>query len=204
MGDTKANIRARAASRRDALSGSDRELKSRLIQDRALGFPLYVDAPAVALYSAASNEVGTEAIREHAFATGKQLFFPRLDPNGGFQWVRLQGREQLSIGRYGILEPAGDEILAPATAGALVVFVPGLAFDLRGNRLGRGQGWYDRALAALANAARTVALAYEFQIVDCIPTDIWDRRVEYIISEERVVDCRRLASGPGRSRNLLV
>jgi 5-formyltetrahydrofolate cyclo-ligase len=79
----------------------------------------------------------------------------------------------------------------------LIVFVPGLAFDLHGNRLGRGKGWYDRALASLGGQARFIALAFEFQIVDEVPTDSWDRKVHHIITERRIIDCGDLPSDSG-------
>jgi 5-formyltetrahydrofolate cyclo-ligase len=194
MGDNKANLRASARKRRDSLSAAESAQKSRLIQERALKFPLYLDAPAVALYSATGNEVATEAIRQHALNSGKKIFYPRLTTNTGLQWVCLREENQFSAGRYGILEPTGDEYLSLDEADALVVFVPGLAFDVHGNRLGRGQGWYDRALATLDDRARTIALAYDWQIVDRVPSDAWDRSVQYIVTEERIIDCRDLAS----------
>jgi 5-formyltetrahydrofolate cyclo-ligase len=71
------------------------------------------------------------------------------------------------------------------------MIVPGLAFDAQGNRLGRGGGWYDRLLGATGGAAVPVALAYEFQIVDEVPVRQWDRAVNYIVTERRVIDCAR-------------
>jgi 5-formyltetrahydrofolate cyclo-ligase len=70
----------------------------------------------------------------------------------------------------------------------MVVFVPGVAFDVRGNRLGRGKGWYDRLLEK-SGRATFVALAYDFQIVDAVPSEDWDQRVHYLITERRIIDC---------------
>jgi 5-formyltetrahydrofolate cyclo-ligase len=72
---------------------------------------------------------------------------------------------------------------------ALTIFVPGVAFDMQGNRLGRGRGWYDRLLQQAGERAAIVALAYEFQIVDAVPAGPGDQKVNYVITEKRVVDC---------------
>ena len=201
MGDSKKILRARIARLRDSLSGFDVGRLSRSIEERALLFAPYLRARSVALYSPAGNEVATEAIREHAQKAGKKLFYPRIGAGMDFNLVLLGGREELRPGRYGILEPAGDGILQPggptSDEEGLVVFVPGIAFDLRGNRLGRGQGWYDRLLAALGDGATPIALAYEFQISDGIPAEAWDRKVDYIVTERRVIDCRNAPSDSG-------
>jgi 5-formyltetrahydrofolate cyclo-ligase len=198
MGDTKAIVRASALKRRETLSASDRDYKGRLIQNRALGFPLYLDCQSVALYSASGNEVATEIIREHALNARKRIFYPTLRAESAIEWVRLGGENEFIAGKYGILEPAGNERLTAEQADGLIVFVPGLAFDLCGRRLGRGQGWYDRALATLRGRAQAVALAYEFQVIEEVPTDAWDQGVQYIITEGRTIDCRN--SGPVATR----
>lgn len=188
MGETKASIRTAAQKRRDSLSATDREEKSRLIQSRAVEFSLYLDSPAVALYSSAGSEVATDHIRDHALAIGKELFYPKIAQDGALRWIRCRPGASFVPGRYGITEPSGTEYLA--TTNGLVVFVPGVAFSLRGERLGRGQGWYDRAIASLGEGVCTIGLAYELQLVERVPTDSWDRRVQYLITEGRIVDCR--------------
>lgn len=195
MGETKASIRTAALKQRDSLSATDREQKSRLIQSRAVEFHLYIDSPAVALYSAAGSEVATDHIRDHALGIGKELFYPSVAEDGALRWIRCRPGAGFVRGRYGILEPSGTEYLA-ATDG-LVVFVPGVAFNLCGERLGRGQGWYDRAIVSLGDGVHTIGLAYEVQLVEYVPTEPWDRRVQYLITEGRIVDCRDwpLASG---------
>jgi len=197
MGDTKEIIRARAHRLRASLSAPDIAAKSRLIQQRVLSFSPYLQSRAIALYSPTGNEVATEDIREDALKAGKKLFYPKLRTGAKLHWAQLEASEKMEIGRYGILEPPGAEALAIGDQAGLVVFVPGLAFDSSGNRLGRGEGWYDQALAALEARVRFIALAYEFQIVDEIPTDVWDRKVHYIITERRVIDCVDLPSDSG-------
>ena len=197
MGNSKNTLRTRASHLRDSLSASEIILKSRRIQETVLRFPPYLRSRAVALYSPTGNEVATEEIREHALKTGKKLFYPKLGAEADLRLVQVKGQGDLRPGRYGILEPTGDRIMTKQDEEGLVVLVPGLAFDLSGNRLGRGKGWYDRVIAALGEGVRLVALAFEFQIVEELPAEMWDQKVHHIITERRVVDCGNLPSESG-------
>jgi 5-formyltetrahydrofolate cyclo-ligase len=197
MGDTKETLRARAISLRERHAASEITLKSRSIQQSALGFPPYLSSRAVALYSPTGREVATDDIRDHALNAGKKLFYPRLEAGTGLQFVRLEAPDMMRPGRYGIFEPTGEEKLANDDQAGVVVFVPGVAFDSHVNRLGRGKGWYDRVLAVLGRQARLIALAFEFQIVEDVPTDSWDRKVHHIITERRVIDCGDFPSQSG-------
>jgi 5-formyltetrahydrofolate cyclo-ligase len=197
MGETKEKLRAIARQRRDALSIAEAAVKSRLIQERVLQFSPYIFSRAVALYSSTQNEVATAGIRDHALKEGKRVFYPRVagDPGGDFAELKRAG--ELRRGRYGILEPAGDALLTQRDEEGLVVFVPALAFDLRGNRLGRGKGWYDRALSRLGAGVTLAGLAYELQIFDRLPAERWDCKVDHLITESRVVDCGDRPSDSG-------
>jgi 5-formyltetrahydrofolate cyclo-ligase len=91
------------------------------------------------------------------------------------------------------------ERLSEADRSGLLVFVPGVAFDAAGNRLGRGKGWYDRMLEWLDDKAGLVALAYECQVVEEVPTEAWDRKVHYIVTEKRIIEC---SAGPALTPHL--
>jgi len=188
MREKKQSLRAAGLAQRGLLPHSESLARSRLIQSRVLEFPPYLLCRSVALYSPIQNEVETGEIRDHALATGKNVFFPRLGSKDSLELIQIGAATELSPGRFGILEPAGEKRLAGRDQEELVVFVPGVVFDLHGNRLGRGKGWYDRVIKELSGAV-LVALAYDFQIVDEVPAEEWDQRVHYVITERSVVDC---------------
>ncbi len=196
MRDKKQNIRVRALLQREGLSVSDLLRRSRLIKDKVLLLSTYLESNSVMLYSPVGNEVSTEGIRDHALSQGKKVFYPRLGKGEELTSVRIKSCDDLRPGRYGIFEPVGDEIMTERDQEALVVFVPGLAFDLRGNRLGRGKGSYDRALKRFGGCPRVVALAYEFQIVEELPVEEWDEKVHQIITEKRIIDCPNVVTQP--------
>jgi 5-formyltetrahydrofolate cyclo-ligase len=185
------SLRAAVAGRRRALAQVDCCLWSGSIQAAAIDVVAYRNAHAVVLYSPVQNEVDTAAILSHALGSNKRVFYPKLSIERATGFARIRSRSELVPGPHGILEPAGHELLAPVAGEKLIVFLPGLLFDRQGNRLGRGGGWYDRALRELDNRGFYVGLAYEFQLVDSLPAECWDQRVHLIITEKSRVDCGR-------------
>ena len=176
-------VRRRDLARVDCFSWSDS------IQRTALKWIEYRRARAVALYSPVHNEVDTSAILGDALKLGKKVFYPKLSMAGLPGFARIRSSAELVVGRYGILEPVGNEVLAPLQDESLIVFIPGLLFDRQGHRLGRGGGWYDRVLKGLGDRGFFVGLAYEIQLVDDLPAESWDQRVHFIITEKNQIDC---------------
>ena len=107
--------------------------------------------------------------------------------------MHIESEKDLLPGRYGILEPQGSGCLSEQDLRGLVVFIPAVLLDQTGNRLGRGRGWYDRALTSLGKGVVRIALAYEFQLIEEVPTDKWDCSVDFIVTEDRVIRCGRNA-----------
>jgi 5-formyltetrahydrofolate cyclo-ligase len=190
--DSRKSLRAAAKLRRGGLTPSDRCVRSGAIQTAALALNEYQEARAVALYSPVQNEVDTSAILSDALASRKKVFYPKLGLAGVTGFARISAPADLASGPYGILEPAGDEALAPDAGEPLIVFVPGLLFDRQGSRLGRGGGWYDRALRELGQWGFFAGLAYDFQLVEALPAQSWDQRVHVVITEKGRIDCRQL------------
>jgi 5-formyltetrahydrofolate cyclo-ligase len=188
MRERKNSLRAAALAQRALLPRAESLFRSRSIQAKALQFLPYLTRRSVAVYSPIQNEVETAAIRDHALAEGKRVFYPRCTAANVLELIEIGSVSDLGRGRFGILEPTGERRLPCQDQEELVVFVPGVAFDLQGNRLGRGEGWYDRLIEKLGRAS-LVALAYDFQIVDEVPAEEWDQRVHYLITERRIVDC---------------
>jgi 5-formyltetrahydrofolate cyclo-ligase len=110
--------------------------------------------------------------------------------------MQVDSAEALKIGYLGIFEPVGERRLSATDRTGVAVIVPGLVFDSRGNRIGRGAAWYDRLLKEIGKNVISVALAYDFQIVEEVPADTWDQRVDYVITERRIIDCAAARAQP--------
>lgn len=186
-GYKKQELRRAALERRESLCRSRVRSWGELIQDRALRHPRYRSSKAIALYSPIGNEVPTQRIRDHALAEGRKVLYPKIG-SGTARLVMIGSDKDLAPGQYGILEPQGVSGLSEDWD-RLVVFVPAVLVDKTGNRIGRGGGWYDRTLATLDERATCVALVYEFQLIEEVPTEKWDLPVDFIITEERVLQC---------------
>jgi 5-formyltetrahydrofolate cyclo-ligase len=145
-----------------------------------LALPEVQVARRVALYAAVRGELDTGPLQAALAARGVACAYPRIAADGTLDFVDASPAS-LVPGHHGIPEPA---LAAPALApGTIDVFVvPGLAFDLAGERLGWGRGHYDRTLAG-APAALRVGLAYGFQVVPAVPTRADDERMDVVVTE---------------------
>jgi 5-formyltetrahydrofolate cyclo-ligase len=146
------------------------------------------EASTVALFSTLKGEVDTAPLIRLARCDGKRMLFPRMVPGSLLEFACVEDPECLQRGRYGVLEPSNG-CAAQALTSDVVVFVPGLAFDLGGGRLGRGAGYYDRTFAATeSNRGRPqmIGVGFAFQIVESVPVSSVDVRMDRIVTENGV------------------
>ena len=134
----------------------------------------------VAVYLAAPGEIDIDAFVRYALGRGFQVAAPRW--NGlTYELARVSGLDGANLrrGPMGIREPAEASVVRPEDVGLWIV--PGLAFTRDGRRLGYGGGWYDRLLAKAAPGAVKTGVAYPFQIVDDLPSEARDMRVDDVV-----------------------
>jgi 5-formyltetrahydrofolate cyclo-ligase len=143
----------------------------------------------VAAYLSTGVEPGTLQLVGWLAAHGVQVLLPVLSRGAAPAWARYDGPDALQQGRYGILEPATETLPEGALARAELVLCPGLAANRGGDRLGRGGGWYDRALAAADPAARVWVLLNDDEVLEAIPTQAWDRAVDGIVTPQGLLTC---------------
>lgn len=195
--ESKPSLRRRLLSARKSVSPVQHRSWSGLIQESALRFAPYLAAAEVALYSPIDTEVDTKAILAHALTSKKAVFFPKIGSDNSGWFFQVAAETDLIPGRFGIAEPAAGlplPIRDQERAQDTIMFIPGIAFDIGGHRLGRGGGAYDRMLTALKRRATFVGLAFEMQILEGLPTEEWDQRIHYVITEKRIIDCSASAS----------
>jgi len=194
----KLALRRRMAAIRDAIPADERLLKSAAIAQRLSEWPPFVSAATIFTFLTTRSEVATEIINGLALMAGKALAAPRtLLGEKRLEFRALQGvAGEVVAGPFGILEPPADTpLLDPEQAD--MIFVPGLAFDPLGYRLGYGGGFYDRLLADPALRATTVGLAFEEQVIERVAHDESDLPVEHVATERRIIDCGAARSGSG-------
>jgi 5-formyltetrahydrofolate cyclo-ligase len=189
MTSTKSERRRALLAVRAAIPAEIRRTLSGAIAERTHSLACFRDARTVLGYVAMGAEVDPAALLATMAAP---VFFPARVSGDAPRWLaQLDGASE---GRV--------EVAHAALADPIVAVVPGVGYDLRGVRLGRGRGFYDRALRELRRTGdvTVVALAFECQVVGDLPFDVWDESVDWIVTERRVIDTstdrsRREATG---------
>jgi len=154
----------------------------------ARAIPAWMNARHPCVYSAIAGEMPTAGLLVECLERMAPVALPRVAGDELALHI-VTGGDKLQRGAFGILEPVADLPQAdPAQIDCIVV--PGVAFDATGGRVGRGRGYYDRLLARIPATAPRIALAWEWQVFERVPLEPHDLRMDFIITPERVIDCR--------------
>lgn len=185
MHTTKEELRQAVRHRRAGVgSALAAEAGTRILAQLA-GFAPYRAATVVLGYLETDGEAPTGPVLADALRRGKRVFVPAANADW---FVEYHERVPLERGAWGVSEPVGTASFVAADE-AGIIFVPVVAWDRRGGRLGRGTGWYDRILPRVAMPR--VGVAFDWQEETSVPTDGWDERIDYVVTESRLVSCGR-------------
>lgn len=140
-------------------------------------------AGTVAAYAGVGTEPPTRALVEALLALGVEVLMPVVRGRV-LDWARLDAWSRLGPAPLGLLEPRTAPLGVHAAGAADLVLVPALAVDARGNRIGRGGGYYDRALVHISRE-RLVAVVYDEDLVAAVPHEPHDRPVGAVLTPRR-------------------
>lgn len=191
----KLSIRRYVLSKRDSLSEEIRREKDKKIKDKLIGFSWFKASHKILLYASFRSEVDTIDLVKYCITNGKTTVLPKVDKqNNELKLYEIKDMSELSSGYLGILEPDVSEDRLFSVEDMDCIIVPGVAFDGHCNRLGYGKGFYDKLLSRFKSQGLVgkvaIALAYEEQIVERIPVDTHDIKMDKIITDRRIIDCR--------------
>lgn len=182
----KAKVRKSCLDQRANLGEEERKNKSWLIRQKVLDLPEYKQAQTVMLFLNFRDEVETTGLAETTLASKKRLILPRCAPNGILLPIEVRDlRVDIEPGIWGIREPKLNLGEVEPSEVDLVI-VPGAGFDLQGNRLGYGGGYYDRFFMRLKPSVPRIAIGFECQIIEEVPVDKHDAKMNLLITENRV------------------
>lgn len=154
--------------------------------DRLVTMDEYIHAETVMVYMDFRNEVPTGAIIEQIRSSGKRLVLPLTDKNFNIIPYEIpeagELADYLATSSYGIAEPNPAVCIEADSESIDLVIIPGAVFDQYENRIGYGKGCYDRFLNSLPPRAFKLALAYDFQVLPCIPSDPADVKMDKILT----------------------
>jgi 5-formyltetrahydrofolate cyclo-ligase len=188
----KKQIRSRMLYHRRQTSPEEILAKSRDIRKHLESMEEYQQAQRIVFYVSLPKEVDTHEIIQATLKKGKQVAVPVTD-----RWGRnlvlselKDFKAELARSTYGVLEPKPQFYRYFEVKNIDLVIMPGVAFDRRGHRLGFGGGYYDSFLKKVPATVPRIALAFDFQIMEELPRDIWDKKVHQIITEKEIILCK--------------
>jgi 5-formyltetrahydrofolate cyclo-ligase len=176
--------------KRDTLTSLERAKKSEEIWKRLATLPVFRERSQALFYVSFKSEVDTTLMRSQARGLGMTVAVPRVQRQGKRMVFHDTGSdEKLEPGDFGVLQPADDPETVTELQDASVILVPGLVFDRKGNRLGWGEGYYDRFLAGEGLGLPSVGLAFDIQLAQQVPVNPHDVALNWIVTESGVIDC---------------
>ena len=203
----KADFRTVIRKQLKALPEEEKRILDRRIADRVLSLPAVADAGAVYGYASLSWEAGTGEILKELWKRKCIVCLPRV-MGETMEFFVTESENDLTEGTFHIMEPrngcrSAEEYHSEIASEKMdrefhqksrhvfstaPILVPGMGFTESGIRLGKGGGYYDRYLEKHPGH-KTIALAYEFQILHEIPAEPYDRSVDMIVTEKQVIQC---------------
>lgn len=154
--------------------------------DRAGLIPAFRAARRIAVYLALPREMPTRPLIERCWREGRAVVVPAFDAkNPTYRPAVFESQTPLRRGALGVMEPETPEWVEPWKIDVWVV--PGLAFSITGERLGRGSGWYDRMLSSVC--APRIGWALDLQVLERVPFEAGDIPVNWVVTERRVMNC---------------
>ncbi len=179
VGLTKQLIRSKILALLKQNKEEDRIAKSNTIKKKLFKTLEFKKAKSVMFYIAFGGEVQTREMIEEAHTLGKTVAVPYSKTHRIMRPCIYHHKLVLKKGIHGTCEPAVERFIRLQEID--LVIVPGVAFDKKGNRLGRGKGCYDYFLKKLPAKTRTIGLAYDFQIIPSVPSTLNDVKLDKVL-----------------------
>lgn len=185
----KKDLRQYILEKRSGLSSENIVDYSQIITKTLKDLDAYKDAKRIMTFVSMGTEVDTHPLIEQALADGKSIVIPiTVDETRELLLSDLFSLSELEVADHNIEVPKKGftRLVEPGTVD--LVLVPGLAFAKNGHRVGYGGGYYDRFLAKLDKSVPKIAIGFDLQIVDEVPTNDFDIPVDSLITEKRIID----------------
>ena len=180
---TKEQLRTTLLRRLKQQKEDERRRRSQTIRRKVFRLTAFRRAHTIGCYVALPYEVQTWQLIEEMLAQGKRVVVPVMQPRNRLRLAEVRDpASDLAPGRFGVWEPKPGLRRPVPISEVDLLFVPGIAFDRRGHRLGHGQGYIDRFLARVSKTTTTIGLAFRFQLLDHLPTDPHDHAVQTVLT----------------------
>jgi 5-formyltetrahydrofolate cyclo-ligase len=177
------------AERLGNLKKQELDEKYKIIENRLFEFANFFEAQMVSLYISAENEIPTENIIKKTLAIEKGVVIPVFaDAKNTIRLYKINNySKDLIKSSKGIIKPASDRCKEIALEDVNVALIPGLVFDDKGGRIGRGDKFFTKLINRLPETCRKISVAYEEQIIDQIQMESRKTSVDIIITDKRII-----------------
>jgi 5-formyltetrahydrofolate cyclo-ligase len=180
--ENKKALRREILAKRSSMTADTVLEKSQRICENVISSKFYKNCKKLCLYMPIRNEVDVRLLLEPARTDGKSVYLPKVLPENYMEFYSYNESTALISGAYDILEPDSTEILEPDED--TLIIMPGAVFSKDNKRIGYGGGYYDRYLAKHPEC-KTMAVAYDFQVLEQIPYE------EHDVCPDVVMSCTR-------------
>lgn len=187
IGELKKKLRKEFLLKRSTVSDSEKYRISHQLVKKIRASGCYRSSKIIMAYSSMKNEIQLDEFFEVCFRDKKILTIPFIISKGVMKAVIVPSFEALEIGKFNIRTVRNELRSFIDVKNINLIIVPGLAFDLECNRLGLGGGYYDKFLSQ-AIIAKKIALAYNFQLVKKLPSEIHDVKLDMILTESEEIE----------------
>lgn len=183
----KKKLRKEMLSTKNQLTLSDILNKSWAILDQLKKYEYQLIGKNIFIFIDFKKEVMTEPIINYLKTINCNIFIPRIDMESKTMKIYpYTSHKDLVESKYGILEPQADQSKIVSEDIIDVVITPGVIFDKRGYRIGYGGGYYDKLFGRIGSNVLKIAIGFDMQVVNSVPTNQYDQKVDYLITETMV------------------
>ena len=176
----KKELRKIIKDRKRQYSSSQLEELSLSVLSRLADQESFRKAKIILMYYSLPDEVNTHTFIDEMIALGKTVLLPVVKDSENMEIREYSGRKDLTEGSFHIMEPIGKLFPPERYKEIEVGVIPGISFDVKGNRLGRGKGYYDRFLKKVPTLFK-IGICFDFQKINTIPIEETDIRMDYIL-----------------------
>lgn len=192
--EEKAALRESMRAKRGSIAADVRKTYEAALEDRLFNLPALRHAKCIAVYYPTGSEARFVSNREKLFLFDQHpvIAFPLVRSETNMSFFAFDMNDDWSVletPREIVTELDPSRHVLPESID--LVLVPGIAFDKHGNRLGQGGGFYDRFLPHLSAESMTIGIAFDEQIVDEVPREATDCRVDYIVTPTRIITAEK-------------
>lgn len=187
--ERKQEIRDEMVKTINGYTDKERAEKIEMLEDRLFGFANFQEAHITLLSVNRGHEFDTGNIIKKTLKFSKIVILPAFNPEkSDIKLMKIDSVERdLIDGPLGNLEPDPSRCKVVPIDCIDIAFIPGVAFDEKGGRIGTGNGFYDRFVPKLPVTTRKISLAFEEQIIQQVPMESHDKYVDIIITDKRII-----------------